>query len=648
MSLVNQLIAAVLAVLIGLASGTLFIMSDSGKSMLLSQLRSHAQDSATHLGLYIAPFMASQDNAAIETAVNAIFDSGFYQRIEVENADNQPLFLKKTETDIPERVPSWFVELIHIEPPSMARKITYQWRHVGTIHVQSRAGYAYERFWEAAQKALTLFVILSLTAAALISLLLRYLLSPLKKVEHQAVMLAQKTYIEQPTLPKTRELRRVVEAMNAMVRQVKTMFDEQSRNIEELRGMAYQDSLTGLANQRASLAQLQERIDYDRDFGPATLLMFRIRSLAELNRRYGEDNTNHLIKFIATELDKLGQQLGKRLIGRISGSEFLLLTERSNLDRIKPLIDSFTSRVNTHMANMTPSACEPCAVMTCGISHSTEQGGSAQLLSHARLALNHADIEGLEISEHSGTDGLPSHSQTWHQHIAAAISNSQIFLQYQTLVDSESHPVHGEIFARILDEDNQPCPAVRFIGVVRELGLLAAMDRAVIQRAIAHLQRSPQGISLGINLGQESLMADDFPAWIGTQIGQLEHPERISFEINETVIMNHTERAQALRTQLKALGAGFGVDNFGIHPQGFSYLYSLKPDYLKIDGSLIREIDMNDEDRFFVRSLIGVAHNIHISVYAEHVERESQLSQLISLDIDGTQGYLHGKPIPLS
>lgn len=149
---------------------------------------------------------------------------------------------------------------------------------------------------------------------------------------------------------------------------------------------------------------------------------------------------------------------------------------------------------------------------------------------------------------------------------------------------------------------------------------------------------------MAINLGPDSLLSDDFLPWLESRLGQLPQPQRLQFEVNETVILNHTQRVQTLRTRLQALGIGFGVDNFGIHPSGFSYLYSLKPDYLKIDGSLIQDIDHNDEDRFFVRSLIGVAHNIHIRAYAEHVERLSQLEQLQALGIDGTQGYLHGRP----
>jgi EAL domain-containing protein (putative c-di-GMP-specific phosphodiesterase class I) len=89
------------------------------------------------------------------------------------------------------------------------------------------------------------------------------------------------------------------------------------------------------------------------------------------------------------------------------------------------------------------------------------------------------------------------------------------------------------------------------------------------------------------------------------------------------------------------------VDNFGTHPNGFSYLYALRPDYLKIDGSLIRQLDHSEEDRFFVSSLISVAHSLEIKAYAEHVERPMQQQLLEEMQIDGTQGYLYGAPTPL-
>lgn len=647
MSLVNQLLAAVITVLIGLTSGTLFIMSDSGKEILLRQLESHAQDSATHLGLYISPYMAARDSAAIETAVNAIFDSGFYQRIAVMDPAGEPLYIKQTPPDIAPDVPGWFVNLVDIEPPEMERNIAHQWRQVGIIHVQSSAGYAYERFWQGTKRALGLFIVLALGAALLIGLLLQYLLKPLSRVEKQALALAHKTYIEQPQLPRTRELRSVVQAMNQMVRQVRLMFDEQTRNIEELRLIAYQDPLTGLANQRSTLAQLQERIDYDRNFGPATLVMLRVQALGTINSHCGEDATNHLLKQVANELKDLATRNRQALPGRIGGAEFLLLTERQPMRALTPLLEALLERLNAQIEQMFDAGQPPALPIVIGVAHAADQSDSNHLLSQARLALKQTAEQSQAIIEYA-PDGFDGSSQDWQQHVANAISNGQVFLQYQHLMDNTQGRIHGELLARILDEDNQPCPAGRFIGVARDLGLLDAMDRAVINSALAYLAREPNGIRVAINLGQDSLQADGFLPWLDGLLADLNQPQRLQFEINETVILNNPEQVQALRARLRARQVGFGVDNFGIHPSGFSYLYSLKPDYLKIDGSLIREIDHNDEDRFFVRSLIGVAHNIHIQAYAEHVERNSQLEQLQALGIDGTQGYLHGRPISLN
>ena len=179
MSIVNQLMAAVLAVLIGLVSGTVYLMSDSSKAMLLNQLGSHGQDTATHLGLYLAPFMSDKDTAAIETTVNAIFDSGFYQQIRVIDAENKPLFIKTSSAQVNDKVPDWFIDLVQITPPEMTREVTNQWQKAGSIFVQSRAGYAYEQLWRGTKQTLIWFVVLSLLSVFFISLLMKYILSPL-------------------------------------------------------------------------------------------------------------------------------------------------------------------------------------------------------------------------------------------------------------------------------------------------------------------------------------------------------------------------------------------------------------------------------------------------------------------------------------
>lgn len=645
MSLVNQLITAIFAVLIGLVSGTLYIMSDSSRSILENQLESHAQDSATHLGLYLAPYMADEDSATIETAVNAIFDSGFYQNITVTNAEAAILFEKDTPPVISSKVPQWFQEMIHISPPSMSREITHQWRHVGQIHVKSRAGYAYEKLWQGAQDSILWFVSLSIVCLLSISYLVRYLLKPLKRVEDQAVALSQKRFVEQTKLPGTRELRYVVEAMNKMVHQVKNMFEEQARNIEELRRSAYQDNLTGLSNQRASEAQLAEKLDYRDDFGRGTLLIIRLINLQTINQQIGMDKTNTLLKYLASQLERIASKADQSVLGRLSGADFVLLTDQTNTDLLKVSLEHMATEISKQLIQL--GGTEPDGPTICiGSSICDEKSNSKQLISHARLATDEAVADQVlwkqfDSSEQKST--VPEDAN-WKEHVASAINTRAIFLQVQKVMGvGAAASIHqDEILARILDREGKPAPAGEFINVVKDLGLIAEMDKAIIELA---LERAPQHATpLTINLSHEAVSSSTFIDWLLEKLNTVKFTDKLMFEVDETGVLNHMEQVSQFRKALQNLGIQFGVDHFGVHPSGFAYLYAVQPDYVKIDGSLIRMIDDNPEDKFFVSSLISVAHSLDIKAYAEHVERQSQLDLLESVEVDGTQGYLHGAP----
>ncbi|MGB0203685.1 MAG: bifunctional diguanylate cyclase/phosphodiesterase [Neptuniibacter sp.] len=647
MSLVNQLITAIFAVLIGLVSGTLYIMSDSSKSILENQLESHAQDSATHLGLYLAPYMAEEDSATIETAVNAIFDSGFYQKITVTNSDNKSLFEKETPPQISSDVPEWFQELVDITPPSMSRDITHQWRHVGKIYVQSRAGYAYEKLWQGAQDSIILFVSLSIVCLLSISYLIRYLLRPLKKVEDQAVALSQKRFVEQTKLPGTRELRYVVLAMNNMVHQVKNMFDEQSRNIEELRRSAYQDGLTGLSNQRSSESQLSEKLDYRDDFGHGSLLIIRLLNLQKINEVLGVDKTNTVLKLLANQLERMANNADQSVLGRLSGADFVLLTDQTDTEQTRVAIENLEAEIDKQLQQLGAVGLER-PVISVGSCSFKESNNSKQLLSQARIAAEEASrIRSLwkQYDQTQETTAQPDDS-SWKEHVANAINKRQIFLQIQKVLGiSSEERLQGEILARILDRENKPAPAGEFINVVKDLGLIVEMDKAIIEQVMDKIATHP--LPLTINLSREAVSSDSFRSWLIQKLKSCTSPEKIMFEVDETGVLNHTSMVSEFRKELQGLGIKFGVDHFGVHPSGFAYLYAVQPDYVKIDGSLIRSIEGSAEDKFFVSSLISVVHSLGIHAYAEHVERDVQLSILKSLEVDGTQGYLHGAPTPI-
>ncbi|MDO6563483.1 EAL domain-containing protein [Amphritea sp. 1_MG-2023] len=640
MSIVNQLMAAVLAVLIGLAAGTVYLMSDSSKTMLIHQLESHGQDTATHLGLYLAPYIAARDTAVIETTVNAIFDSGFYQQVRVVDADNALLFMKTTDAHVSNKVPNWFIHLIDITPPEMTREITHQWQKAGTIYVQSRAGYAYEQLWRGTEQTFIWCVVLSLLSLFFISLLMRYILNPLKGVEDQALALSQQKYIEQARIPSTRELKQVVLAMNMMVRRVRTMFNEQAKNIEEIRRTAYQDDLTGLTNQRASLTQLSERIDYRNDFGLGSLIHLQIADLQQLNAELGVEKANNFIRACAIQLQKIARLTETPVLGRISGSEFILLSHITDPDQLTRELNKLTDNLQGEYRQL--SGKPPHQIIFIGAVAYKEQGNSEQLLVSAKLAAEQASTANTTLC--CKGIGNPEQQSSWHEHVSQKIINGDIFLQFQSVAQLSETPetLHREVYARILNQDNQPCMAGEFISVVKQLNLMTALDISVLHSVTEQLKYSPD-IKFAINLSNDSVKNIDFCERLIGVTTQLPTPNNLSIEINETSVLNNIDQVTLFRDQLKQAGARFGVDNFGINPAGFSYLYTVHPDYIKIDGSLIRELDSSAEDRFFVRSLVTVAHSLDIAVYAEHVERTTQLEALQQLEVDGYQGWLIDK-----
>jgi len=652
MSLVNQLIAAVFAVLIGLVAGTLYIMSDSSKSMLLTQLESHGQDTATHLGLYLAPYVAEKDTATIEATVNAIFDNGFYQKIVISSADNETLFETSTPPQIEKNVPEWFIHLVELTPPTMTREISYQWRKIGAVLVQSRADYAYSQLWQGAQSTLILFVSLSLISVLLLSTLIRFILNPLRGVEQQAQALAERQYIEQENIPKTRELKRVVLAMNSMVRRVQKMFTEQSQHIEELRKTAYQDNLTGLPNQRSTIALLSDWLDNRKEFGPGSCVFLHVADLQALNTNLGEEEANNYLKHIGKTLSKLAQRYDPSIVGRLTGSDFSAILPISDEEIIKRELNELIAQLTTQSEFITPHNNQ--VPFHISVTRFNEFASASSVMSEAKLAIQNAKKQDTTLLLPDNFTGSAAASESWQQHVAKAIQQKNIFMQFQPVYSShtsqESVPVilQKELLARILNKEGDPCSAGEFIHVVKALNLLSALDRAALEKAVIYLANHSSTEPLTVNLSQQTIHEDDFSTWISGLLTQYKPGNRLSIEINETAALNDIKHIVWFRNLLKPTGVNFGIDNFGVHPSGFSYLYSVQPDYIKIDGSLSREVDTSAEDRFFISSLITAAHSLDINVYAERVERDEQVQQLNLLKIDGTQGFLYGLPEALS
>ena len=245
MTLYRQITLSIILLLLAAFLGTVIISTQNLRTFLLTQLETHAQDTATSLGLSLSAPMQAHDMTTITSMVNAVFDRGYYRQLNITTLNSDTLLSRSSQTKN-SKVPKWFTDTIDLEPPVAEALIMSGWQQAGKVQVSSHPGHAYGQLWSNTVDTFRWFLVLATIITIIGLIAVNILLRPLRLIESQADAICNATYPLQKKLPRTRELRRVVMAMNRMSGKISSIFAEQSALTERLRKQAYEDPVTGL------------------------------------------------------------------------------------------------------------------------------------------------------------------------------------------------------------------------------------------------------------------------------------------------------------------------------------------------------------------------------------------------------------------
>ncbi|MFH2124514.1 MAG: EAL domain-containing protein [Pseudomonadota bacterium] len=649
MTLYRQLLIFTLVLFLVLFTCTWIIKLQSTRSFLEEQLDSHAQDTATSLGLSITPYIAENDIATIETMINVVFDRGYYRTIRLTDL-NDKVLIERTLGVIINDVPAWFIGVVPLRTPGASTLITAGWTQKGSLYVESHPGYAYKTLWEAIYNMTKVFGITGIMALVLGALGLRALLKPLRRVEQQAEDLCKKQYTFQKKLPRTRELRRVVVAMNSMTAKVKKMFDEQVRVANRLRKNVYSDALTGLGNRRYLQGQVASRMDKSDDASiQGAFLLVQVHNLLELNQEKGYLRGNQLLQKVANCLREATRGLKNSALAHISGGSFAAflpdVTEEDARHVAAAIARGFTGLASEEVGS-------PENVGHVGGVSFEQVTSLKQLLSDADQILRAAQNQGpntwiVELLSSEPTI-TPRGEQEWKQLLDQVLNNKEITLFSQSVVASSNlkQLMHKEILARITLPTGQMLNAGIFIPLAERLRCISSIDKIVIEKAMLVDSGKLHSNEFAVNISPSSLKDASFTAWLLSSLKKMPPgAPKIIFEFAEFNATQDLDILQDFAKKVKALGHFVGLDHFGQSFANFGYLKSLQPKYVKIDRAFIDELKEEDSDsHFFIGALTSVAHSLDILVIAEGVEGEAQYQTLCDLNIDGIQGYYLDKP----
>ncbi|MDF1528397.1 MAG: LapD/MoxY N-terminal periplasmic domain-containing protein, partial [Sedimenticola sp.] len=326
MTLSKQLVVLIVALLLLAFAGTFLISVHNTRDYLEKQLAFHAQDAATSLGLSISPHLAENDIATVTSMTDAIFDRGFYRVIRVEDMQGKPLVDRVLPIQI-EGVPDWFIEQLPLTTPEGEAMLMSGWLQSGRVIVKSHPGYAYNQLWQTIAGTLRWFLVSAVIALLVGVLLLRRVLSPLRSVEEQANAICNREFPILEKLPRTTDMRRIVEAMNRMSGKVRQMLDELERLAAGLRRQAYQHPVTGLANKRFFMDSLANQINSSEEFSSGALCLVQLKHFKQYNDTHGYKAGDELLQEAARQLEMVARQWQRSQIAHLTGADFAFLVQ---------------------------------------------------------------------------------------------------------------------------------------------------------------------------------------------------------------------------------------------------------------------------------------------------------------------------------
>lgn len=419
--------------------------------------------------------------------------------------------------------------------------------------------------------------------------------------------------------------------------------------------MADHDSLTELANRKRFREELTAAVSAARRQGKrGALLICDLDHFKEINDASGYRNGDALLKVVANTL--LKQIVSADVIARLGDDDFALLlreTSEPEVQQIAESINQHLQNINFPLGEYTPRVSASIGIML----FPSEGDSSSDLMAKADLAMQQAKQGGrgswrIFSPEHGETQERMRKRLYWKNKANQILKNQDIILYFQPIMEIASARIsHYEVLLRIALEDGSITGPTQFIQTAERSGLIHAVDRLVVSRAIRTLHEVNNNgfdVAFSINLSGHAFNDPQLLPHICRVLERYQvRTDRVMFEITETAAVSDFTVANNLMLAIKELGCQFALDDFGIGFSSFYYLKHLPVDYLKIDGSFIQRLNDNPDDQIIVRAMSQIANGFGKKTVAEFVENQASLDLLMKYGIGYAQGYYISKPLSL-
>ena len=420
---------------------------------------------------------------------------------------------------------------------------------------------------------------------------------------------------------------------------------------EQLRQLAFHDSLTLLANRSLFRDRLQHSLTLARRAqGQIAVMFVDLDNFKSVNDSLGHDVGDRLLQAVAQRLVKSTRF--SDTVARLGGDEFAILLEGiAAVGEVEllaaALIEQLDQPFNLGGTEVRVSA-------SIGVAFSTFETSAEALLGKADIAMYHAKSAGKNrfVAFQPPMQELLQERTRLVADIARGVANEEFFIEYQPIIDLGTRSLLGvEALVRWRHPELGVLMPDRFIQIAEECGQVVKLGRWVLAQACREIHAwrravaGGSGLRVAVNISARHLEHGDLAQDVALVLEEsgLE-PGNLVIELTESTIMHNTEANLARLLQLKSLGVRLAIDDFGTGYSSLSYLHRFPIDILKIDRSFVGRLTNTSNGPELARAVITLSETLGLDTVAEGIELEPQVEALLKLGCVAGQGYLFAKP----
>ncbi|WP_415396137.1 EAL domain-containing protein [Sulfurimonas sp. CS5] len=404
---------------------------------------------------------------------------------------------------------------------------------------------------------------------------------------------------------------------------------------EEIEKLLITDALTGLYN-RFHLNETLNTADNN-----ASIALIDINGFHEINDFYGDEVGDMLIVKLSKIIKK--RLKNNYLLFHLSGDEFIVFNKYVSRDKfINEMIET-----NNFLNTKTLTIKDKTFYLNITMSLSFED--KQNLVSSVHLAKTYAKQNSLNFNIYTDENTLDKEYKsnlTWSNRIKKAIQDDRITVFFQPIVDTKSKKIiKYESLVRMISKDGEVISPYFFLDKAKKSNQYTKITRIVIDKTLQKMLT--YDLKCSINITIEDMQNEDIKQYIYDKLDEFEKCKNITFELVESEGIENFDEVDEFIKVIKSYGCKLAIDDFGTGYSNFEYLLKLNADIIKIDGSLIKEIDKNQDYYDIVKTIVSFAKIKNLKVVAEYVSSQAIYDKVLELDIEYSQGYFFAEPKPL-